>query len=153
MIELEPSAIHIGNDDLPWVPFGDTLDVKVPMASVKEGLWIIRTRFAAGHRVQTHRHTGQVYAYTLSGSWKYEESEYLNTAGSFLYEPAGSVHTLYVPETNTEVTDVWFQIYGANLDLDEGGNVESVTDAGTVLEGYLAGCRAMGFDNPPVIMD
>ena len=77
----------------------------------------------------------------------------MNRAGSFLYEPAGSVHTLLVPEDNVEVTDVWFQIYGANLNLDEDGNVESVTDAGSVLQWYLEGASAIGWDDPPVLID
>ena len=64
------------------------------------GLWIIRNRFAPGVLVQKHRHTGQVYGYTLSGAWKYAEYDYVNRAGSFLYEPAGSVHTLTVLDDN-----------------------------------------------------
>lgn len=47
----------------------------------------------------------------------------MNIAGSYLYEPAGSVHTLHVPATNTESTEVSFAIRGANLNLDEQGNV------------------------------
>ena len=34
MLELEPSALHIGDEELPWVDFGPTLQVKVPMAKV-----------------------------------------------------------------------------------------------------------------------
>ncbi len=34
------------------------------------------------------------------------------------------------------MTDVWFAIRGANLNLDEEGNVESVLDAGAVLQIY-----------------
>ena len=92
-------------------------------------------------------------AYTVAGAWHYAESEYINRAGSFLYEPAGSIHTLLVPDDNDEVTDVWFQIYGANLNLDEDGEVESITDAGSVLEWYLGECSAIGWDNPPVLTD
>ena len=90
MIELEPSAVHRGEDDLPWIDSGRGNDVKLLTAKISEGLWIVRTRFQPGTAVQTHRHTGQVYAYTISGSWHYKESEYVNRAGSFLYEPAGS---------------------------------------------------------------
>ena len=43
----------------------------------------------------------------------------MNVAGSYLFEPAGSIHTLHVPDTNTEVTDVFFAIHGANLNLDD----------------------------------
>ncbi len=153
MIELEPSAVHRGEDDLPWIDSGRGNEVKLLTAKISEGLWIVRTRFQPGTAVQTHRHTGQVYAYTMSGSWHYKESEYVNRAGSFLYEPAGSLHTLLVPEDNVEITDVWFQIYGANLNLDESGNVESVTDAGSVLQWYLEGAAAVGWDAPPVLTD
>ena len=72
-------------------------------------------------------------------------------AGSYLYEPAGSVHTLHVPASNTEVTDVWFAIRGANLNLDEQGNVASVWDAGFMIETYLALCAKAGYARPPVI--
>ena len=101
--------------------------------------------------MQIHKHTGQVFAFTQSGSWKYKESDFVNTAGSYLYEPAGSVHTLIVPDTNTEPTEVCFTIYGANLNLDDDGNVEMVIDASTVLEFYLAMCEAGGHGRPDVI--
>ena len=153
MIELEPSAVHRGEDDLPWIDSGRGNDVKLLTAKISEGLWIVRTRFQPGTAVQTHRHTGQVYAYTISGSWHYKESEYVNRAGSFLYEPAGSVHTLLVPEDHVEVPDVWFQIYGANLILDDDGNGESGSDAGAVLQWYLEGAAAVGWDDPPVLID
>ena len=93
-----------------------------------------------------------MYAFTLSGSWKYEEYEEVNRAGSFLYEPAGSTHTLIVPETNTEPTDVWFAVWGANLNLDDAGNVESVYDAQFILDGYLALCDAAGLPTPKVLV-
>ena len=83
MIELEPSAIHRGEDDLPWIDSGRGNEVKLLAAKISESLWIVRTRFQPGTAVQTHRHTGQVYAYTMSGSWHYQESEYVNRAGSF----------------------------------------------------------------------
>ena len=75
--------------------------------------------------MQKHRHTGPVWGYTTSGAWKYKEYDYVNRAGSFLYEPAGSVHTLQCIEDNTRV---WFHMYGVNLNLDADDNVESVAD-------------------------
>ncbi|MGY9074273.1 MAG: 2,4'-dihydroxyacetophenone dioxygenase family protein [Acidimicrobiales bacterium] len=153
VIEEIPSAIHRGDDDLPWVDNGEGTELKVLVAKVAEGLWIVRTRFAPGVAVQTHKHTGPVYAYTLSGAWHYAESEYVNRAGSFLYEPAGSQHTLLVPEDNDEVTDVWFQIFGANLNLDADGGVESVTDAASVLASYRHMCVRDGHGEPAVLTD
>ena len=65
-----------------------------------------------------------MYAYTTSGAWKYREYEYVNRAGSFLYEPAGSVHTLQCVENETRV---WFQMYGVNLNLDAEGTWRAST--------------------------
>ncbi len=76
----------------------------------------------------------------------------VNTAGSYLYEPAGSIHTLTVPETNTEETDVWFAIHGANLNLDADGNVESVVDGSLTLAAYYMLCEAEGLPRPGVLV-
>jgi hypothetical protein len=112
---------------------------------------VVRVRAQPGVTIQKHKHTGEVFAFTLAGAWKYLEYPEVNTAGSYLYEPAGSIHTLHMPKTNTGITDIWFAIRGANLNLDDKGNVEAVIDAAAVLDIYLAGCRAAGIANPPVI--
>jgi quercetin dioxygenase-like cupin family protein len=148
-----PTAIHRGDDELPWVDIGDGSLMKVLHIKEREGLWVIRNRFMAGYQVQTHKHTGPVFAYTETGAWRYLESDFVNTAGSYLYEPAGSVHTLVVPETNTEPTDVFFAIHGANLNLDADGNVESVYDASSIYQAYLFLCEAQGLPRPPVVLD
>ena len=145
-----PTAVHIGADELPFVDIGDGSKLKVIQVKEREGLWIVENIFQAGYEVQKHRHTGPVYAYTTSGAWKYKEYEYVNRAGSFLYEPAGSVHTLQCVENDTHV---WFQIYGANLNLDEQGNVESVIDGALTLSAYYALCEAEGHPRPNVLVD
>jgi len=145
-----PTALHRGEDDLPWIEV-EGLALQVLQVDVEAGLWVVRNRFQPGTTIQRHKHTGEVFAVTFSGSWKYLEYPELNTAGSYLFEPAGSIHTLTVPETNTEVTDVWFAIRGANLNLDADGNVESVIDAQVVRDGYLAMCEARGLPRPDVI--
>ena len=71
----------------------------------------------------------------------------------FLYEPAGSIHTLMVPPDTEGITDVWFQIYGANLNLDPDGNIDLVTDASTVLRSYMHRCEQQGLPRPNVVMD
>ncbi|MDZ4825936.1 MAG: 2,4'-dihydroxyacetophenone dioxygenase family protein [Actinomycetota bacterium] len=152
VLEL-PSAIHRGDDELPWVDIGGGSLLKVLQVKEREGLWVIRNRFEAGYAVQTHKHTGPVYAFTTSGAWKYKESDFVNRAGSFLYEPAGSVHTLIVPEDNTETTDVFFAIWGANLNLDADGNIESIVDAGGILQAYYMLCEAEGLPKPDVVLD
>ncbi|MEM0954845.1 MAG: 2,4'-dihydroxyacetophenone dioxygenase family protein [Pseudomonadota bacterium] len=146
----QPEAMHIGNDDLPFVDIGDGSKLKVLQVRPSEGLWIIENIFQAGYEVETHKHTGPVYGYTQSGAWKYKEYDYVNRAGSFLYEPAGSEHTLMCIEDNTRV---WFQMYGSNINLDADGNITSVVDGSLTLQFYLALCAEMGYPNPPVIME
>ena len=144
-----PEALHLGAADLPFVEIGDGNKLKVIQVDVGEGLWIVENIFQKSYAVQTHRHTGPVYAYTTSGAWKYREYDYVNRAGSFLYEPAGSVHTLEVIEDNTHV---WFQMYGVNLNLDDGGNIDSVSDGPGALAAYYALCEAQGLPRPNVVV-
>ena len=150
LIESAPSAVHIGGDDLPFVDIGGGNRLKVIQVKEREGLWIIENIFMAGFEVQTHRHTGPVWGYTVAGAWKYKEYDYVNRAGSFLYEPAGSVHTLQCIEDGTRV---WFHMYGANLNLDADGNVESVADGAGTLAFYLAMCEQTGLQRPKVLVD
>jgi 2,4'-dihydroxyacetophenone dioxygenase len=145
----EPTATHIGADDLPFVDLGGGNLLKVLQVRAEEGLWIIENVFQNGFAVQTHRHTGPVFGYTVSGAWKYAEYEYVNRAGSFLYEPAGSVHTLQCIEDDTRV---WFQMYGVNLNLDDGGNVASVSDGAGTLALYHRLCEAQGLGRPDVLV-
>ena len=147
---LEPEAVHIGSDELPWVDIGDGNQLRVLQVKPKEGLWIVENIFQAGYEVETHKHTGPVWGYTRSGAWKYKEYDYVNTTGSFLYEPAGSVHTLQCIEDNTQV---WFHMSGSNINLDGDGNITSVADGMITLEFYLAMCEQMGNPNPPVLVD
>lgn len=144
-----PEAVHVGADELPFVDLPDGSKLKVLQVREKEGLWIIQAVFMAGYEVQTHKHTGPVWGYTVSGAWKYKEYDYVNRAGSFLYEPAGSIHTLQCIEDHT---DVWFHMYGSNLNLDADGNVESVTDGASALQGYLALAEMQGHGRPNVII-
>ena len=147
-------TIHRGDDELPWVAFGADVETKVVHVKRREGLWVVRTRMAPGCLLQTHRHTGPVLGFTLSGAWHYRESAAeINRAGSYLFEPAGSTHTLEVLPDRGEHADVWFAIWGANLNLDADGNVESVLDGAAMLTAYNHACREAGLGVPPVVVE
>ena len=99
-----------------------------------------------------HKHTGEIFAFTSSGSWYYlEYPNDINISDSYLYEPAGSIHTLHVPDSNTEDTEVCFVMNGANLNLNSNDEVESVLDAGAMLDVYYAMCEAQGENHPKVL--
>jgi 2,4'-dihydroxyacetophenone dioxygenase len=146
----QPEAVHIGRDELPYVDIGDGSQLRILQVKPKEGLWIVENIFQKGYEVDTHKHTGPVWGYTRSGAWKYKEYDYVNRAGSFLYEPAGSVHTLQCIEDDTQV---WFQMYGSNINLDAEGNITSVVDGALTLEFYLGMCAELGLPKPNVLVD
>jgi 2,4'-dihydroxyacetophenone dioxygenase len=149
-----PPPIHRGDEQLPWVAFGADVETKVVHVKLSDGLWVVRTRMQPGCTLQTHHHTGPVFGFTISGSWHYRESaEAINRAGSYLFEPAGSTHTLEVLADSEGPADVWFAIYGAELNLDAAGKVESVLDGPLMLAAYLRQCQASGFGTPPVVID
>ncbi len=145
-VETPPPSLHRAADALPFVDIGEGNLLKVIQVHHGAGLWIIENVFQAGYVVPTHRHTGPVWGFTRSGAWHYKEYEAVNRAGSVLYEPAGSVHTLECLEDDTRV---WFHMSGCNLNLDAEGRVESVVDGATTLQAYTALCEAQGFDRPP----
>lgn len=146
-----PLSSHRAEYELPFVPYQEGVVFQLLQVNTETELWVIRVRFEPGVTIQRHRHTGEVFAFTISGSWRYLEYPDINLAGSYLYEPAGAIHTLHVPASNKEVTDVWFAIRGANLNLDASGNVEAVLDAATVLEIYRGQCKEKGLAAPSVI--
>jgi 2,4'-dihydroxyacetophenone dioxygenase len=152
--ESAPQTILRREEDLPFVTLPDGTGLQLLQVDLARGVWVVRTRFPAGTSVQTHRHTGDVYAFTVAGSWHYRETpDLVNVAGAYLYEPAGSVHTLTVPASNDVDTDVFFTINGANLNLDERGDVVSVVDAHTLLPYYRYMCAQQhGVETPPVVV-
>lgn len=146
--EQELVVRHVGDDSAPWVDTGIGIDLKVMRVDLGRGTWVVRNRFQPGVQLQTHKHTGAVEGYTLSGRWHYLEYDFESTAGSYIHEPAGSVHTLHVPQDNTEPTDVLFVIEGALINLTPEGHMESVTDGPAILEAYYALCDAAGIKRP-----
>jgi 2,4'-dihydroxyacetophenone dioxygenase len=146
-----PAALHRGASDLPFVPLQEGITAQLLQVDIEGGFFVVRVRGEPGATMVPHKHTGQVFAFTHSGSWRYHEYPEINLAGSYLFEPAGSIHTLHFPATNAEVTEVSFVIHGANLDLDAEGNVISVLDAGAALAFYRYSCEAAGLLAPDVI--
>lgn len=92
-------------------------------ADLNQSLWVIRIRVQPGYTMTTHYHAGPVLPVTLEGSWYYREyPDLVNAKSSYLYEPLRSVHTLTVPTDSKGVTDAWFAIHGANVNIDERGS-------------------------------
>ncbi len=141
---------HATEADSPWVdiPGGG---LRLVHSDVATGVWVVANRFDPGMAVQRHRHTGQVFAWTTAGCWMYQEYGVRYEAGSYVHEPAGSVHTLVVPADNTEITEVFFVIHGANLNLDDDDNIVSITDAESIAQAYKMLCTMQGKQPPAFV--
>ncbi len=146
-------ALHVAGEDVPFVDIGDGTLIQLLMVDLTQNIWITRNRMQPGTTVIKHYHTGPVYAFTVEGRWYYEEyPETVNEPGSFLFEPAGSVHTLKTPAEQTGETVVWFMINGTNINVDEQGTVVSIADAHNVLTGYRVLCEAQKLSSNAVVV-
>jgi 2,4'-dihydroxyacetophenone dioxygenase len=141
---------HVTEADAPWVEVADG-ERRMLHCDVTNGFWVIGVRYRPGAKVERHRHTGRVFAFTTAGCWMYREVGRRYEAGSYEFEPAGSVHTLVVPADNTETTEVFFVIEGANLILDDDDNIVRVNDAASFRDRYLKLCDEQGKGQPKVL--
>ena len=149
----DQETLHVGANDLPWMEAGDGSALQLLHVDLNQGLWISKSRIPAGYQVPTHYHTGLVFAVTLQGRWYYAETpEAVNSPGSYLFEPAGSRHTLCTPDDQQEDTIAWFAIYGANINLDAESRISSVIDARAALEIYRGYCAALELDISKLIV-
>ena len=160
MINIPPSAYtrpemfepDVMTHDDRWYPLphrgnDHPLDgwVRPLLFDVTNGGWISILRARGKGTIQRHRHAAAVTAWTIEGSWGYREHDWLAKAGSFVYEPAGHIHTLFIDPQVGHMTAV-FHVYGPVIHLDPDGNVTSYDDVYLRLDRYLKHCREKGVD-------
>lgn len=113
----------------------------------QNGIWVLRLKFAPGITLPLHFHTGTVHLYTMSGCWYYTEyPDQKQTAGSYLYEPGGSVHQFNTPADNTEDTDMFTVVTGANINFGASGEYIGLMDAGMIKGWVDQGIKDQGLD-------
>lgn len=149
----DAETLLVRRDDLPWAEAGDGSAIQLLHVDLKQNVWISNTRLPAGYKVVKHYHSGIVYAVTLQGRWFYAETpDAVSEPGSYLFEPAGSVHTLMTPSDQDGDTVVWFAVHGTNVNMDDEGKVLSIVDARSALELYRGYCQALGLDCSKLIV-
>ncbi|AOZ01573.1 2,4'-dihydroxyacetophenone dioxygenase [Cupriavidus sp. USMAHM13] len=108
----------------------------------ENGVWVLYGCFAPGTVLPTHFHTGTVHFYTTKGRWNYVEYPGdPQTAGSYLYEPGGSIHTFSVPAEASEAAEGIMVVHGANINF-VGGEYHSIMDAGAIESAILGAVQA-----------
>jgi 2,4'-dihydroxyacetophenone dioxygenase len=146
---FEPADLQISENDMPWVPNGQGLSFKPLHFSPAAGWWVNLIRVERGGHISRHRHLAPVQGYVLQGAWRYLEHDWTAEAGSYVWEPAGDVHTLEVLGDETMIT--LFTVHGAIQYLDDDGNLVQQDDARSRAELYVEHCRRHGIE-PQVLV-
>lgn len=139
-------------DDLPWATWMEGLEVKLLRCNLAGNEYTLLTRFAPGVELPRHRHFGPVHAWTVQGRWHYLEYDWDTAAGGYVFEPAGSVHTLKVFDDNTEDTVVVFLMQGGLVLLGPEDEIWMYEDAETALERYHLALDHEGKPRPAGIL-
>jgi 2,4'-dihydroxyacetophenone dioxygenase len=115
---------------------------------IDNGVWVLYARFDAGTLLPRHYHTGVVHFLTTKGSWNYVEyPDDVQTEGSYLYEPGGSIHTF----ESKEGTEGFMVVHGANVNLNDDDSLMFIMDAGWIEQTLRAVAQQTGQKLPRYI--
>lgn len=131
----QSELLSVHQDDIPVLvdAFGPGIHFQPLRLDLERNEWVAIARFDPGTSMPLHYHTGPVDLWTLQGRWNYVEyPDQPQTAGSYLYEPGGSVHTLVVPADNTEQTVMIVRVIGALVNFNEDATFNSLLDTMTL---------------------
>ncbi len=150
MLQLDQlTGVRRGDANAPFVTVLPGVAMQLHHVDVDAGFYSVTYRILPNARTPTHKHTGHVFGFTTAGRWKYREYDDTFEAGSYLYEPAGSIHTFEPLGGETVVAS--FVVHGANLEYDEEGQIAQVVDASLVAQAYLHLCDQQGKVRPNVV--
>jgi len=134
--------IHIGGaeEESPWVPFKENVFIRHLVFDVRNNfyanvLWVKR-----GGMLGRHRHRGRVFGYTLEGSWRYLEYDWVARVGSYVQESPGATHTLVSDEGMKTV----FWLNSSLEFYDDEDKLLETLDVFWFMDHYLSFCREHG---------
>jgi quercetin dioxygenase-like cupin family protein len=132
-------------DNGVWVPFSPGTWFQPCLFDCSGGGFSNVFKIQPGAKIPKHYHTATVNGYTLRGSWRYLEHDWIAHPGTFIFEPPGEVHTLYVDEGG-DIMITFFAVRGSLIYVDDNGNPIGYDDAFTLLELARRHFREMGLD-------
>lgn len=151
-VTQQDRLLSVNIHDMTYLPGSAEGATIIPLFLDREnGIWVLYGKFEPGTRLPTHFHTGTVHFFTTKGKWNYVEyQDDPQTAGSYLYEPGGSIHTFAVPEDAGEPAEGFMVVYGANINFD-GDKFLGIRDAGAIEDGILNYVKQNGLPIPGYI--
>ena len=75
------SALELDGDEREWVPQSPTVAFRPLVLNVSQGYYINILRVRSSGVLSRHRHSGPVHAFTLRGSWRYLEHDWVASPG------------------------------------------------------------------------
>jgi 2,4'-dihydroxyacetophenone dioxygenase len=119
----------VSADEREWVSTANPLVwVRPLLFDTVRGAWVNVTRIRTTGFITRHAHPCPVHAYVIKGQWQYAERDWPATAGDYVFEPPGDIHTL-TAQGDESLTMFW--ITGTLVELDEEGNTTGYADVFT----------------------
>lgn len=125
----------VPDDERVWVPQGEQIWFRPLLLDRVTGVVANLLRVRRGGNLGKHIHNAPVYGYVLKGSWRYLEHDWIASAGSFVYEPPGEVHTLVVDRaTAHDEMITYFVVHGGLTKIGEAGETIGYENVFTKIE-------------------
>ncbi len=136
------------DDDRRWIPFADGAWFQPCQFNASNGGFVVLLKANPGAQIPPHYHATSVIGYTLRGTWRYLEHDWIAKAGTFIYEPAGEAHTLVVDADATEPMITLFIVSGGFIYLNNAveGQMIAYDDGFTILEIARTHYKSIGLD-------
>ncbi|MEY3887060.1 MAG: hypothetical protein RL650_1152 [Pseudomonadota bacterium] len=136
---------------LPWMPFApysDDIMIKVIKVDPIRGEWTTLLKTPPYSELPMHHHSGTVMVWTVSGSWRYKEHDWVATAGSFVFETAASRHT---PITVGDEEVITLNIVQGDWNvMSPEGAVLAIENWKSMVDRYVNYCKNNGIDSVDV---
>jgi quercetin dioxygenase-like cupin family protein len=150
----QDDLLTVNIDDIPLLKdaIAPGIHIQPLRLDPDHGQAVLLATLAPGCELPLHYHTGPAQVWTIQGRWEYKEyPTQPQVAGSYLYEPGGSVHTFFCPADNTEDTIALAWIEGAQVSFNEDGTFHSVFDAVAIQYQTETAAAAQGLAPIPYI--
>lgn len=131
--------VHISGSESesPWVPFKSNSAIRHLAFDVRTNMYANVLWVKQGGMLGRHRHRGRVFGYTVEGSWRYLEYDWVARPGSYVQESPGAIHTLVSDEGMKTI----FWLNGSLEFFDEKNHLLETLDVFWFMDHYLTYCR------------
>ena len=131
----EVVALAEPEDERVWVPQAPGVWFRPLLLDTVTGTVANLLRVRRGGVLGRHIHNAPVFGYVIKGAWRYLEHDWVASAGHFVYEPPGEIHTLVVDadgEADEMIT--FFVVHGGLTKIGEARETIGYENALTKIE-------------------